>query len=133
MASSGVVFGNYETRTVSIATNLSGKEGYAVSLVTDADKSKVALLEAATAFPFVLVEGKDGSGTATEGTIALSGVVTVKTGGGVTAGDKLTATTGGAWITTVTDKDHYGAVALQTGSSGDIIEVSAERVTVSAT
>lgn len=43
--------------------------------------------------------------------------------GTVTAGDFIKPSTGGKGITTTTDKDYYGARALESGVSGDMIEV----------
>ena|SRR5579859_2244988 len=44
-------------------------------------------------------------------------------GGTVTVGDFLKPTTGGVGITTTTDGDFYGARALESGVSGDLINV----------
>jgi len=128
-----VTNGDKRTISVNIATNLSAKSGYFVSLVDNGQYPTAALLEAATSVPFILVDGADGSSTATSGTIAISGVTTLKIGGSVTAGDKLTATTGGAGITTVTDKNNYGAIALESGASGDEIRVLVVQGMISAT
>ena len=126
MATTGSVIGDYQTKTVKIDTDLSGKTGYAVSLDTT-DDGVVNLLAAATSVPFVLLEGADGSTTETVGTIVISGQTEVKVGGAVAPGDKLTATTGGEWIATTTDTNNYGAIALETGADGDMIAVSVER------
>jgi hypothetical protein len=118
------------TRSVRIASNLSGKEGYAVGFTDD---NTVALLEAATSIPFILIEGIDGSSEAGTGTILLTGSYPVKLGGSVAQGDKLTATTGGVWITTVTDKNNFGAIATADGASGDRLEAIASVGMISAT
>ena len=44
-------------------------------------------------------------------------------GGTVVPGDKLTATTGGKGIKTVTDHNEYGAIALFGGVSGEFVPV----------
>lgn len=119
--SSGQTFGDLKTRSVTMDSNLSSKEGYAVKLdATDDDN--VDLTEDATAVPFVLQDCGNGSSAKYTGSIALSGRVKVKLGGTVAPGDKLTATTGGVWIKTVTNKDNYGAIALQIGATGDLCE-----------
>ena len=110
------------TRTVTIDSDLSAKQYHFVSLDTS-DDGVVNLLEAASAVPFVLTSTGDGSTTATEGLISLAGIVKLTLGGTVTAGAKLTATTGGVAIATTTDTDNYGAIALKSGVSGDVIEV----------
>ena len=53
-------------------------------------------------------------------------------GGTVTYGDKLIASTAGVGITSVTDKDAYGAIALQSGVSGQLIRVKVIRGYISA-
>lgn len=119
--STGQAFGNYVTRTVTMDSDLSAKAGYAVNLDAT-DDNNVDLASAATAVPFVLMEGVDGSSAKANGTIALSGRVVLKLGGTVAPGDKLTANASGEWIKTTTDTNHYGAVALQIGVDGDEIE-----------
>lgn len=118
-----ITTGNTQTISVNIATNLSAKSAHFVSIADNGQYPTVALLEAATSVPFILVEGADGSTTATDGTIAVSGITTLKIGGNVTAGDKITTTTGGVGITTITDRNNYGAIALESGASGDEIRV----------
>lgn len=128
----GQSFGEIQTRTVTMDSDLSAKAGYAVTLDA-ADDNNVDLAAAATAFPFVLLEGAAGaSGAKLAGAIAISGRVVVKLGGTVAPGDKLTSDGNGKWIKTVTNTQHYGAVAMQIGVTGDEIEASVERGTVSA-
>ena len=114
-------YGDIETITVNIDTNLSGKEMYLVNLETTGDKV-VNLATDASAFPFVLVTGVDGSSTEGIGTIAVGGRVKVKVGGSVTAGAKLTSNGSGLAIATTTDTDHYGLIALEDGSANDVID-----------
>jgi len=130
--STGVQFSGGETRTITMDSDLSAKAGYAVTLDAT-DEENVNLAGAATAFPFVLVEGADGSVAKATGSIALSGRTVVKCGGTVAPGDKLTSDGSGKWIKTVTDKDHYGAIALEIGASDDEIEVLVAQGLVSAT
>lgn len=130
--SSGQSFGDVKTRTITMDSDLSNKEGYAVALDAT-DDNNVNLLEAATSVPFVLLDCGNGATTKYNGSIALSGRVKVKLGGTVAPGDKLTATTAGVWIKTVTDKDNYGAIALQIGASGDLCEAMVVQGMVSAT
>jgi len=92
-----------------------------------------AIASGATATPFILVEGEDGSGTATIGTIATGGKYKVKTGGNVTSGAFLTSDGNGAAVATTTDKDIYGAIALEAGTSGDLVTCLVIQGTVSAT
>lgn len=118
----GVTTGTIQTRTVRIDSNLSDKTGYAVSLDAT-DFPVVNLLAAATSVPFVLLEGADGSATATTGTIVTAGRTQVKLGGTVAPGDKLTATTNGVWIKTTTAGNNFGAISEEVGASGDFISV----------
>lgn len=129
---SGVTFGDQLTRSVTMDTDLSNKEGYAVSMDTT-DDNNVNLLEAATAVPFVLNDCGDGSASKVTGSIVFAGRAKVKLGGVVAPGDKLTATTGGKWIATTTDKNNYGAIAMAIGTTDDIIEAIVVQGMVSAT
>ena len=119
--STGQIFSDTVTRTVTMDADLSAKSGYAVVLDTT-DDNNVDLASGATAPVFPLTEGVDGSSAKANGTIALSGRAVVKLGGTVAPGDKLTSDGSGTWITTTTDTNNYGAIALQIGVSGDEIE-----------
>lgn len=66
-----------------------------------------------------------------EATIACGGTTKIKLVGTVSRGDKLTASTAGKAIATVTDKDVVGGVALEDGVTGDIIEMQIENYTLS--
>ena len=59
--------------------------------------------------------------------ISHQGQVKLTLGGNVTRGQKIKATTGGKGIYADTNKDEYGAVALESGVSGDIISVLIEK------
>lgn len=133
MASTGEVFGDYRSRTVTMDTDLSEKAGYAVNLDTT-DENNVNLASGATAVPFVLLEGAAGAtGAKLGGTIARPGsTVPVKLGGTVAPGDKLTSDGNGKWITTTTNHDHYGCIAMQIGAANDEIEAEVAIGTVSA-
>ena len=133
MASTGQIYGDTKTRTITMDTDLTDKEGYAVNLDTT-DDNNVNLAAGATLFPFVLLDGGVGTASADyDGSIALSGRTKVKLGGTVAPGDKLTSDGNGKWITTVTDKNHYGAIALQIGAANDLIEALVVQGLVSAT
>jgi len=119
------------TRTVTIDSDLSTKQYHFVDFdATDDDV--VNLTDDAATTPFVLTTAGDGSSAAVEGVIALAGVVMLKLGGSVDAGDFLVPTTGGEAIASTTDTDIYGAVALRGGVDGDLIEVLVERGFISA-
>lgn len=120
--STGVQFSGAETRTVTMDSDLSAKAGYAVNLDTT-DEENVNLAAAASAFPFVLLEGADGSAAKATGSIVLSGRAVVKAGGTIAPGDKLTSNGSGKWITTTTNTQHYGAIAMEIGATDDEIEV----------
>ena len=125
--STGVQYGDTLTRPVTMDSDLSdSKEGYAVNLDTT-DEGNVDIAADASAFPFPLMEGGDGSSSKYLGLIAYGGRCKVKLGGTVASGDKLTSNASGVWIATTTDTDHYGAVAAEVGASGDLIEVFVER------
>jgi hypothetical protein len=47
----------------------------------------------------------------------------LEAGGTITVGDRLKSDANGKGVTTTTDKDKYGAIALQSGASGDYIRV----------
>lgn len=53
------------------------------------------------------------------------GTLLVKAGGNIAVGDAVTATTAGAGIATTTAGDHVVGYALETGVSGDLVELSA--------
>lgn len=125
----GQVYGNGDVRTVTMDSDLSAKEMFAVNMdATDDDN--VNLAADASAIPFVLIDGEDGSSAKADGSIALSGRTKVKLGGTVAPGDKLTADSVGKWIATVTDTDHYGAIAMQIGVANDVIEAKISQGTV---
>ncbi len=129
---SGVQFGELITKTVTLDTNLLNKEYYLVNLDAT-DEGVVNIAADATKFPFVLLEGGDGSVTAKQGTICLGGRVKVKCGGAVNPGDKLASDGSGLAIATITDKNHYGLIALEIGATNDVIEALVAFGTVSAT
>lgn len=132
MTATGQNFGNVVSRTMSAITDLTSKIYYFVNLDTSNDEV-VAIAANATKVPFVLME--DGLGTSTAPktvSIALSGRVKVVLGGTVAAGDKLTSDANGKAITTVTNKDNYGAIALHAGVAGDIVEVWVEQGMISS-
>lgn len=117
----GTISGVIDTRTVTIDTDLSGKAYHFVNMDTT-DDNVVNLATDATGVMYILRDDGDGSSSAIEWSIVVSGCYKVKTGGVVTAWAKLTATTGWVAIATTTDTDNYGAIALENGASGDIIE-----------
>jgi hypothetical protein len=55
--------------------------------------------------------------------VAVAGITRLTLGGTVTRGAKLKSDASGYGVTSSTDTEEYGAVALQSGVSGDIIEV----------
>lgn len=65
-----------------------------------------------------ILQNKPEAGQAAE--VAVSGIAKAEAGaGGWTAGQKLTATTGGVLIATTTDTNHYVGVAMATVAAGD--------------
>jgi hypothetical protein len=107
------------TRQVRIDTDLSAKQNYLVTLDTT-DDGVVNLAAAATAPLFVLIEGTKGSVTESMGTIALPGsIVKVESGGGISAGDKITSDSNGKGVATTTDKNHVAGIAFENATSGD--------------
>jgi hypothetical protein len=72
---------------------------------------------AATAPIIGILQNKPTSGRAAE--VAIGGISKALAGAaGWTSGDKLTATTGGALITTTTDKNYQAGIALETVAAG---------------
>lgn len=118
---SGVIFGDTMTRSVQIDTDLSDKECFLVNF-DGSDDFVVNIASGATEFPWVLTEGGDGSTDELTGSIAVGGRVKIKLGGTVAAGDKITSDGSGKGITTTTDTNHYGLIALQAGVLNDLIE-----------
>lgn len=118
----GTIRGRYESQTVQIDTDLTGKEGYAVAF-DGTDENVVNLTAVASAPMYVLVDGGDVAGSASapvNGAIANTGEAIVKIGGNVTQGQYLMPTTNGVWIT-ATDGNYYGCQAQENGVSGDEI------------
>lgn len=120
---SGVIVGAPQTRTVTTVTNLTDKEGYLVNLSTSVDQ-RIALATGATLCPFCLVDAVDGTVDITNGrpaSIAVGGVVKVKAGGSISAGDRLTSNGSGKAIATTTTGNVYGFIALENGASDDLV------------
>ena len=115
------MYGDTKTRSVTIDSDLSDSSYLLVNLDTGDDLT-VNLATDSSAPVFVLVDDGDGSSTSLTGSIAVGGRVKVKLGGTVAPGDKLTATTAGKAIKTVTDTQHYGFIALVGGVTGDLVE-----------
>lgn len=121
------------TLTVRIDSNLTDKEGYLVTWDTT-DDLVVNLASAATAPLEVLLEGANGATTETTGTIALAGsIVKVKSGGAISAGDRITSDSAGKGVATTTDKQHYAGIAIENAASGDIFMMKVTPGMVSAT
>lgn len=119
----GQLKNNLNTMTVRIDTNLSGKEYYFVNFDTTDDY--VVNLAADQSLPcFILEEGADGSSAEKVGTIALPGSVTkVKLAEAAAAGKFLVPTAAGEAEVADAAGERYGAVALENGTTGDIIRV----------
>lgn len=126
----GYVTGNPETRTVVLDSDLDGKQYTFVDFDGTDENVVNATADAATQM-FVLLNAADGSTTATEGSVAVGGSARITLGGTVAQGDYLTATTAGVAIKTTTDGDYYGAVALQSGVTGDVVPCRVVQGTVS--
>ena len=128
-APTGQLKQDFETRSIAIDTNLKDKEYFAVNY-DGTDEGVVNIASTATAIPYVLENGGDGSTNETTGTIVLSGVTKVKIGGAVQEGARLTSNADGEWVATTTANNQYGAIALDTGVDGDVIPASIERGTI---
>lgn len=121
------------TKTAVIDSNLLNKEYYFVTLDTSDADFVVNIAANANAPVFILQEGVDGSTTEGIGSVCMQGFFKVKLGGTVSRGDKLTSDSSGLAIATVTDKNNFGAIALEGGVANDIIEVLVVQGMVSAT
>lgn len=122
---SGVLMTNVNTKTVRIDTDLSDKEYYFVNFDTT-DDNVVNLASDQSLPAYILLEGADGSSSEKVGTIALPGsVVKVKLGEAVTAGKYLVPTATGTAEIADAAGERYGAIAMENGASGDIIQVVA--------
>lgn len=126
MADTGVKTGAIVTMPVKVDSDLSAKQYHFVDLDTT-DDEVVNIVADAASFGFVLQEGVNGGTTEDTSTIAVSGLTKVKSGGAISAGDKITASTGGVGIATTTDTNHYNGIAMENAASGDIFVMSAER------
>jgi hypothetical protein len=124
------IYGERETLTVRMDSDLSAKAGYAVDF-DGTDDNVVNLVEDGATQAYILEEGTDGSATESVGVIVVSGRTTAKTAGVVNAGDPLVPTTAGALIKATVDTEYICAVALENGASGDIIQVQAVQGTLS--
>lgn len=71
----------------------------------------------------VTASAVDAGGPADVRLRSAAGTAVVKAGGTVAVGDAVTATTGGAVITTVTANDQIIGYALEAAVSGDLFEV----------
>lgn len=129
--STGVTYGDTVTRTVSMDSDLSDKEMFLATLDAT-DEENVNIAAAATAFPFVLIDAGDGSSAKYWGSIAIGGRVKVKAGGTIAPGDMLTSDADGKAITTVTNLNYYGLIALEIGAANDVIEALVAFGTVSS-
>lgn len=125
MANTGVKTNVTNTMPVKVDSDLSAKQYYFVDLDTT-DDEVVNLVADAASFGWVLLEGVNGSSTTKNSTIAIEGIVKVKSGGAISAGDKITATTGGAAIATTTDTNHYNGIAMENAASGDLFAMKIE-------
>lgn len=120
MANTGNVTTGLVTKTITIDTNLASKQYYLVNFDAT-DENVVNLAAAALLFPFVLLECSDGSTTAARGTIAVGGITKVKLGGTVAAGDPIVSDGNGKGVTSTTDGNRAGLIAMEGGVDGDII------------
>jgi hypothetical protein len=116
----GVVSGVPNTRTMCCDSDLSAKEGFAVNFDT-ADEGNVDLATNSTKFPFILLEGNDGSAKDNLVTVILSGVGVVKLGDTVLPGAALTSDGNGKWIPTTGAGECVGAIAIDGGVLNDEI------------
>ncbi len=118
------------TKTVTIDSNLADKEGYLVSLDTT-DEDVVNISDANSVVSFPLITGGDGSTTALLGTIATYGLVKVKCGGTITAGNRLKADANGKAIV-ATAGLNYSLIAMSNGVANDIIVAKIDHGSVPA-
>jgi len=123
------IYGDRRGKSVRMDSDLSAKAGHAVDFDAT-DENVVNLVEDGATQAFILDEGNDGSSVETVGVIAISGRTIAKLLGTVVAGDPLVPTTGGALIKATVDTEYVCANALQSGVSGDEIEVEANQGTL---
>lgn len=100
--------------SLAAAADLTALQYTAIKIVAGGADSAVA----ATTTISGILQNKPDAGESAE--VAVSGIAKALAGAaGWTAGDKLTATTGGALIVTTTDTDHYVGIAAATVDAGD--------------
>jgi hypothetical protein len=71
----------------------------------------------------VRIESPNGSVNVQPVNVAILGTAKVTAGGPITRGAKLKSDANGAALVTTTDTDEIGAIALEDGVSGQVIEV----------
>lgn len=110
--------------------NASGHKGYvtdnalAKGLAVKLSAGKVVVATAGTDFIIGVTVAPASAGSVADIRLRSSqGTTLVKAGGTIAIGDAVTATTGGAAITTSTAGNKVIGVALEAGVSGDFIEV----------
>ncbi len=118
----GVITGSPSTKTVQCETDLTNKEYY-FATYDGASGDVVKLASGASEFLLILGEGADGSSEAANVSVVVAGETKLKLGGSVSAGDYITANSSGEGIATTTGGDQFGAIALSSGASGDLIPV----------
>jgi hypothetical protein len=77
----------------------------------------------ATAGAVIIGVAEDPAAIDTAIGISHQGKVKLKLGGSISAGQKIKATTGGTGVYADTTKDEFGAIALEDGVIGDVINV----------
>ncbi len=109
-------------RTFKAGADLSGSQYYLVKL-SGTDGTTVVLATSATDKIIGVLENAPVSGdNAVVRLISSTGTGKVKSGGDITAGDKLTTNGSGKAISTSTSTNRVFGIALATTTSGDIVE-----------
>ena len=115
----GIMTTNVETRPVEMATDLSAKQYYFVTLDAAVD-NRVALAVAGTVIAFPLIDGKDGSVNVAEGSIAVSGQTKIILNATIAAGVPVMPDGGGKAVA-ATDGKYFSGVTMQAGVAGDLV------------
>jgi hypothetical protein len=106
------------------AADYSAKEGYSVTL---SGETATLSASATTRAPGIILEGGvDANDQVSVGILgAIGGTYRVKLSGAVTKGDRLQQAADGTWLTDAGSGSRVvGPIALETGVSGDLIEVA---------
>lgn len=111
---------NYQSISINANTDLSTKQYYLMTVTNSSGEGRAAVCGDGALAVGVLYNTPAAAGR--PATIAISGVVKVKTGGVITAGGFVASSASGTGVAAASGDVIFG-IALETAASGDIIPV----------